>query len=65
MTDRKAGDAIAAESHREQLRSMLSAGSGAAAFTDWLVWNLERTGFTSSRAASFAAAEETADDEEE
>lgn len=65
VTDRKAGDAIAAESHREQLRSMLSAGSGAAAFTDWLVWNLERTGFTSSRAASFAAAEETADDEEE
>ena len=61
---RKAGDAIAAESHREQIRSMLSSSSAASAFSDWLIWNLERTGFSSSRAASFAAAEEDFDDED-
>jgi hypothetical protein len=64
VSDRKAGDAIAAESHREQLRSMLSANSGAVAFSDWLIWNLERTGFTSNRAASFAAANEASSDDE-
>ena len=63
VSERKAGDAIAAESHREQIRSMLSSAAGGGAFADWLIWNLERTGFTSSRAASFAAAEEN--DEEE
>ena len=64
VSARKAGDAIAAESHREQIRSMLSSSAGGGAFADWLVWNLERTGFTSSRAASFAAVAEDLDDEE-
>ena len=36
---------------REQLRPMLSAQTGAAAFSDWLIWNLKRTGFTSVRAS--------------
>ena len=64
VSARKAGDAIAAESHREQIRSMLSSAAGGGAFADWLIWNLERTGFTSSRAASFAAVAEDLDDEE-
>ena len=64
VSERKAGDAIAAESHREQIRSMLSSAAGGGAFADWLIWNLERTGFTSSRAASFAAAAEDLNDEE-
>ncbi len=65
VSARKAGDAIAAETHREQIRSMMSVQAGAAAFSDWLVWNLERTGFTSVRAASLAAAaaDEPEDDE--
>ena len=64
VSARKAGDAIAAESHREQIRSMLSSAAGGGAFSDWLIWNLERTGFTSSRAASFAAVEAASDDDE-
>ena len=64
VSARKAGDAIAAESHREQIRTMLSTSVAGGAFADWLIWNLERTGFTSSRAASFAAAAEDFDDEE-
>ncbi len=65
VSERKAGDATAAKMQREQIRPMLSAQAGAAAFSDWLIWNLERTGFTSSRMASFAAAAaETAEDDE-
>ena len=64
VSERKAGDATAAKMQREQLRPMLSAQTGAAAFSDWLIWNLEHTGFTSIRAASFAAADEEAEDDE-
>ena len=64
VSARKAGDAIAAESHREQIRAMLSSAAGGGAFADWLIWNLQRTGFTSTRAASFAAVADDLDDEE-
>lgn len=64
VSERKAGDATAAKMQREQLRPMLSAQTGAAAFSDWLIWNLKRTGFTSVRAASLATADEEAEDEE-
>lgn len=63
VSERKPADAVATESRREQVRSMMSAAIGAAAFQDWLEWNLARTGFTSSRAAIYTAAPE-ADDED-
>ena len=64
VSARKAGDALAAESRRGQIRSTLSSSTVGEAFADWLIWNLERTGFTSARAASFAAAAEDFDDVE-
>ena len=67
VSERKAGAAAEAAVQREQLRSMLSSMNGAAAFSDWMTWNLERIGFTSTKAAIWetAAAEGTADEEEE
>ena len=64
VSGRKAGDAAAARIQRGQLRPALSGQAGAAAFSDWMIWNLERTGFTSSRLANFTAAAEEPDDEE-
>jgi hypothetical protein len=64
VSERKAGDALAAGTQREQIGAMLSSAAAGSAFADWMTWNLERTGFTSTRAANFAAAEAVDDDEE-
>lgn len=67
VSERKPALAVETAVQREQLRSMLSSMNGAAAFSDWMIWNLERIGFTSTKAAIWetAAAEGTADEEEE
>ena len=57
VSDRKAGDDFIAGEQRNQIGAMLSASTAGSAFADWLIWNLERTGFTSKRAASFDATE--------
>lgn len=63
VTARDAADAVATDSIREQARSMMSAAYGSAAFQDWLIWNLNRKGFTSSRAVIYtASADEDVED---
>ena len=63
VSAREPADAVATDSVREQARSMMSSAYGAAAFQDWLLWNLNRKGFTSSRAAIYTAP--AGDDDEE
>ena len=63
VSAREPADAVATDSVREQARSMMSSAYGAAAFQDWLLWNLNRKGFTSSRAVIYtASADEDVED---
>lgn len=63
VSAREAADPVAADSVRDQARSMMSAAYGSAAFQDWLVWNLNNKGFKSSRAAIYTAPAATDDEE--
>ncbi len=59
VSDRVAAEPGAAATAREQVRSSLAGIGPGAAFAEWMIWNLERTGFSSKQVEFFTA---TADD---